>query len=163
MLFSADSLKFMRLALKEARNALESNEVPVGTVVVHNNQVIGKGYNQVETLKDPTAHAEMIAITAASNHIGDWRLNECDIYVTVEPCIMCTGAILNARIKNLFFAEFDPKFGACGSLYNLPEEKKYNHLVNIYSGLCADESRTLLQEFFRNLRIIEKQNPESYS
>ena len=163
MLFSADSLKFMRLALKEARNALESNEVPVGTVVVHNNQVIGKGYNQVETLKDPTAHAEMIAITAASNHIGDWRLNECDIYVTVEPCIMCTGAILNARIKNLFFAEFDPKFGACGSIYNLPEEKKYNHLVNIYSGLCADESRTLLQEFFRNLRIIEKQNPESYS
>jgi tRNA(adenine34) deaminase len=163
MLFSADSLKFMRLALKEARNALESNEVPVGTVVVHNNQVIGKGYNQVETLKDPTAHAEMIAITAASNHIGDWRLNECDIYVTVEPCIMCTGAILNARIKNLFFAEFDPKFGACGSLYNLPEEKKYNHLVNIYSGLCADESRTLIQEFFRNLRIIEKQNPESYS
>ena len=163
MLFSADSLKFMRLALKEARNALESNEVPVGTVIVHNNQVIGKGYNQVETLKDPTAHAEMIAITAASNHIGDWRLNECDIYVTVEPCIMCTGAILNARIKNLFFAEFDPKFGACGSLYNLPEEKKYNHLVNIYSGLCADESRTLIQEFFRNLRIIEKQNPESYS
>jgi tRNA(adenine34) deaminase len=163
MLFSADSLKFMRLALKEARNALESNEVPVGTVVVHNNQVIGKGYNQVETLKDPTAHAEMIAITAASNHIGDWRLNECDIYVTVEPCIMCTGAILNARIKNLFFAEFDPKFGACGSLYNLPEEKKYNHLVNIYSGLCADESRTLIQEFFRNLRMIEKQNPESYS
>jgi len=163
MLFSADSLKFMRLALKEARNALESNEVPVGTVVVHNNQVIGKGYNQVETLKDPTAHAEMIAITAASNHIGDWRLNECDIYVTVEPCIMCTGAILNARIKNLFFAEFDPKFGACGSLYNLPEEKKYNHLVNIYSGLCADESRTLIQKFFRNLRIIEKQNPESYS
>jgi len=163
MLFSADSLKFMRLALKEARNALESNEVPVGTVVVHNNQVIGKGYNQVETLKDPTAHAEMIAITAASNHIGDWRLNECDIYVTVEPCIMCTGAILNARIKNLFFAEFDPTFGACGSLYNLPEEKKYNHLVNIYSGLCADESRTLIQEFFRNLRMIEKQNPESYS
>ena len=163
MLFSADSLKFMRLALKEARNALESNEVPVGTVVVHNNQVIGKGYNQVETLKDPTAHAEMIAITAASNHIGDWRLNECDIYVTVEPCIMCTGAILNARIKNLFFAEFDPKSGACGSLYNLPAEKKYNHLVNIYSGLCADESRTLIQEFFRNLRIIEKQNPESYS
>jgi tRNA(adenine34) deaminase len=76
---------------------------------------------------------------------------------------MCTGAILNARIKNLFFAEFDPKFGACGSIYNLPEEKKYNHLVNIYSGLCADESRTLIQEFFRNLRIIEKQNPESYS
>jgi tRNA(adenine34) deaminase len=163
MLFSADNLKYMRQALKEAGKAFESSEVPVGAVVVHNNQVIGKGYNQVEILRDPTAHAEMIAITAAANAIGDWRLNECDIYVTVEPCIMCTGAILNARLRNLYFAEFDPKFGACGSLYNLPAEKKYNHNVNIYSGLCADESRMLLQEFFRNLRIIEKQNPESYS
>jgi tRNA(adenine34) deaminase len=163
MLFSEDSLRFMRSALKEAGKAFEVGEIPIGAVVIHNSQVIGKGYNQVETLKDPTAHAEMIAITAAANHIGDWRLNECDIYVTVEPCIMCTGAILNARFKNLFFAEFDPKFGACGSLYNLPAEKKYNHLVNVYSGLCSDESRMLLQEFFRNLRIIEKQNPESYS
>jgi tRNA(adenine34) deaminase len=163
MLFSAENLKFMRLALREAGRAFESSEVPVGAVVIHNNQVIGKGYNQVETLRDPTAHAEMIAITAAANNIGDWRLNECDIYVTVEPCIMCTGAILNARLRNLYFAEFDPKFGACGSLYNLPEEKKYNHTLNVYSGLCADESRLLLQEFFRNLRIIEKQNPQSYS
>ncbi|RPI75946.1 MAG: nucleoside deaminase [Ignavibacteriales bacterium] len=163
MLFSADNLKFMRLALREAERAFESGEVPVGAVVVHNNQVIGKGYNQVEILKDPTAHAEMIAITASANHIGDWRLNECDIYVTVEPCIMCTGAILNARLRNLYYAEFDPKFGACGSLYNLPQEKKYNHTVNIYSGLCADESRMLLQEFFRNRRIIEKENPQSIS
>lgn len=152
----------MYSALKEAGKAFEMGEVPIGAVVVHNNQVIGKGYNQVETLKDPTAHAEMIAITAAANHIGNWRLNECDIYVTIEPCIMCTGAILNARLKNLFFAEFDPKFGACGSLYNLLE-KKYNHTINVYSGICADESRMLMQDFFRNLRIIEKQNPESYS
>jgi len=163
MLFSEESLRFMRSALKEAGKAFEFGEVPIGAVVIHNSQIIGKGYNQVETLKDPTAHAEMIAITAAANHIGDWRLNECDIYVTVEPCIMCTGAILNARFKNLFFAEFDPKFGACGSLYNLPAEKKYNHIVNVYSGLCSDESRMLLQEFFRNLRIIEKLDPESYS
>lgn len=163
MLFSEDSLRYMRQALKEAGKSFDSNEVPVGAVVVHNNQVIGKGYNQVETLKDPTAHAEMIAITAASNHIGDWRLNECDIYVTLEPCIMCTGAILNARIKNLFFAEFDPKFGACGSLYNIPAERKYNHAINVFSGLCADESRMMLQEFFRNLRLPNNQKPGTYS
>ena len=163
MLFSKDNLRLMRSALKEAGKAFETGEVPVGAVVVHNNHVIGKGYNQVETLKDPTAHAEMIAITAAANHIGNWRLNECDIYVTLEPCIMCTGALLNSRLRNLFFAEFDPKFGACGSLYNLPEEKKINHSINVFSGLCADESRMFLQEFFRNQRIKEKQNPESYS
>jgi len=163
MLFSEESQRFMRSALKEAGKAFEMNEVPIGAVVVHNNQVIGKGFNQVEKLKDPTAHAEMIAITAAANHIGDWRLNECDIYVTVEPCIMCTGAILNARLRNLFFAEFDPKFGACGSLYNLLLEKKYNHTINVYSGICADESRMLLQEFFRNLRIAEKKKPGTFS
>jgi len=162
-LFSEENLRFMKAALKEAMKAFENDEVPVGAVVVHNKQIIGKGYNQVETLKDPTAHAEMIAITAAANHIGNWRLNECDLYVTLEPCIMCSGAILNARINNLFFAEFDSKFGACGSLYNLPAENKYNHQVNVFSGLCAEESRSLLQEFFRNLRIIEKQNPQSYS
>ncbi len=163
MVFSEDTYRFMKAALKEAVKAFDKDEVPVGAVVVHHNQIIGKGYNQVETLKDATAHAEMIAITAAANHIGDWRLNECDIYVTLEPCIMCTGAILNARINNLFFAEFDTKFGACGSLYNLPAENKYNHTVNVFSGLCAEESRSLLQEFFRNLRIIEKQKPQSFS
>jgi tRNA(adenine34) deaminase len=163
MLFSKDNLQHMRSALKEAARAFENGEVPVGAVVVQKNQVIGKGYNQVETLNDPTAHAEMIAITAATNHIGNWRLNGCDIYVTLEPCIMCTGAILNARLQNLFFAEFDPKFGACGSVYNLPAEKKYNHTVSVFSGLCAEESRSLLQEFFRNLRIIEKQKRGTFS
>lgn len=156
-------LNYMKAALKEAVKAFEKDEVPVGAVVVYNNQIIGKGYNQVEKLKDPTAHAEMIAITAAANHLGNWRLNECDIYITLEPCIMCTGAILNARLKNLFYAEFDPKFGACGSLYNLPAEKKYNHDINVFSGICANESRSLLQEFFRNLRMIEKQGPGTFS
>jgi tRNA(adenine34) deaminase len=151
-MFTSENKKFMLAALKEAQKAFENNEVPVGAVVVHNNQVIGKGFNQVEMLKDPTAHAEMIAITAAAINLENWRLIDCDIYVTLEPCIMCTGAILNARMKNLFFAEFDPKFGACGSLYNLIEEKKYNHTVNIFSGLYAEESRTLLQEFFKTLR-----------
>ena len=163
MLFQEEKIRFMKAALKEAVRAFEKDEVPVGAVVIHKNQIIGKGYNQIETLKDPTAHAEMIAITAAANHIGNWRLNECDIYVTLEPCVMCTGAILNARINNLYFAEFDSKFGACGSLYNLPAENKYNHQVNVFSGLWAEESRSLLQEFFRNLRIIQKQNPQSFS
>ena len=163
MLASEETTKHMKAALKEAVKAFDKDEVPVGAIVVHNNQVIGKGYNQTETLKDPTAHAEMIAITAAANHIGNWRLNECDIYVTLEPCIMCAGAIMNARIKNLFFAEFDPKFGACGSLYNLPGENKYNHRINVFSGLCENESRSLFQEFFRNLRLIEKQKPGSFS
>ncbi len=163
MVFNEDTYRFMYSALQEAEKALLDNEVPVGAVVVKDNKIIGRGFNQIETLKDPTAHAEMIAITAAANHIGNWRLNECDIYVTLEPCIMCTGALLNSRLKNLFFAEFDPKFGACGSLYNLPAEKKYNHSINVFSGLCAEESRMFLQEFFRNLRIKEKQNPESYS
>src|SRR3990172_12342555 len=109
MLASEETTKYMKAALKEAVKAFDKDEVPVGAIVVHNNQVIGKGYNQTETLKDPTAHAEMIAITAAANHLGNWRLNECSIYVTLEPCVMCTGALLASRIKELFFSTFYPK------------------------------------------------------
>ncbi len=143
----------MYAALQEAEKASELNEVPVGAVVVFNGKIIGRGYNQTELLKDPTAHAEMIAITAASNYLNDWRLTECDIYVTLEPCIMCTGALLNSRIRNLFFSAFDPKFGACGSLYNLGEEGKYNHKLNIFSGLYAAESELLLETFFEKVRL----------
>jgi tRNA-adenosine deaminase (EC 3.5.4.-) len=129
MLFSEDIYKFMSAALREAGRAFEDNEVPVGAVVVHNSKIIGRGYNQVEKLNDPTAHAEMIALTAASSFLNDWRLNECDLYVTMEPCVMCTGAILHSRIKNLYFSVFDPKYGACGSVYNIAEEGKYNHKI----------------------------------
>jgi tRNA(adenine34) deaminase len=153
MLFSEDSYKFMFAALQEAENALLEDEVPVGAVVVLNNRIIGRGYNQVERLKDATAHAEMIALTAASNNIGNWRLSECDIYVTLEPCIMCTGAMLSSRIKNLFFAAFDPKFGACGSIYNLADDGKYNHKINVFSGIYAEESKNLLRNFFSKKRI----------
>jgi tRNA(adenine34) deaminase len=148
MLFSEDSYKFMFAALQEAENALSEDEVPVGAVVVHQNRIIGRGYNQIERLKDATAHAEMIALTSASNTLSNWRLNECDIYVTLEPCIMCTGAMLSSRIKNIYFAAFDPKFGACGSLYNLASEGKYNHKINVYSGIYSQESESLLQSFF---------------
>ncbi len=152
MLFSEESYKYMYAALQEAEKALEEDEVPVGAVVVHNNRIIGRGYNQVERLNDPTAHAEMIAVTAASNNLGSWRLNECDIYVTLEPCIMCTGALLSARIVNLYFAAFDPKFGACGSVYNLAEEGKYNHKLNVYTGIYSAESLSMLKSFFGKIR-----------
>lgn len=138
----------MFAALQEAENALSEDEVPVGAVVVHQNRIIGRGYNQIERLKDATAHAEIIALTSASNTLSNWRLNECDIYVTLEPCIMCTGAMLSSRIKNIYFAAFDPKFGACGSLYNLASEGKYNHKINVYSGIYSQESESLLQSFF---------------
>ena len=142
----------MFTALQEAEKALEENEVPVGAVVVKENKIIGRGYNQVERLKDATAHAEMIALTAAANHIGNWRLSDCSIYVTLEPCIMCTGALLASRIKELYFSIFDPKFGACGSIYNLAEDGKTNHKINVYSGIYAEESKKLLEEFFNKLK-----------
>ncbi len=143
----------MYAALQEAEKALEENEVPVGAVIVYQDQIIGKGYNQTEKLKDPTAHAEMIALTAASNHLNDWRLNECDLYVTVEPCIMCTGAILLSRIKNVYFGTYEPKFGACGSLFNLIESNKYNYQPNVFSGIYSEESRALLEKFFQTKRL----------
>jgi len=152
MKFSENTYRFMYAALQEAEAALEDDEVPIGAIVVHKNKIIGRGYNQVEKLKDPTAHAEMIAITAASNHLGDWRLNECDLYVTVEPCIMCTGALLASRINNIYFASFDPKFGACGSIYNLAEEGKYNHKIKLYSGILSAESKELMKKFFGDIR-----------
>jgi tRNA(adenine34) deaminase len=161
MLFSEDSYKFMYTALQEAENALFEDEVPVGAVVVLKNRIIGRGYNQTEKLKDATAHAEMIAITAASNNIGNWRLSECDIYVTLEPCIMCTGALLSSRVKNLFFGAFDPKFGACGSLYNLASEGKYNHKINVISGIYSTESENLLRSFFAKKRKNGNQPPKT--
>jgi len=140
-------------ALREAGKAFEEDEVPIGAVVVHENKIIGRGYNRVEGLKDATAHAEIIALTAASNNLGRWRLNDCDIYVTLEPCIMCTGALLATRIKNLYFAAFDPKFGACGSIYNLAAEGKYNHTIKVFSGIFSAEAERILKLFFEPKRI----------
>jgi tRNA(adenine34) deaminase len=142
----------MFAALQEAEKALDDLEVPIGAVVVKESKIIGRGYNQVEKLKDATAHAEMIALTAAANHIGNWRLNNCSVYVTLEPCIMCTGAMLASRIEELYFAAFDPKFGSCGSLYNLAEDGKTNHKIKVFSGIYADESKKLLQDFFTKIK-----------
>lgn len=142
-------------ALQEAEKALFNNEVPVGAVVVKNNKIIGRGYNQVEKLKDATAHAEMIAITSATNHLKDWRLMDCSIFVTLEPCVMCTGALINSRIKSLYFGAGDSKFGACGSIYNLPEENRLNHKIEVYSGVLESESKQLIQSFFSKLRNLK--------
>ena len=156
MLFSEDIYRFMYAALQEAEHAFEEDEVPVGAVVVYKNKIIGRGFNQVEKLNDATAHAEMIALTSASNHLKNWRLNECSIYVTLEPCIMCTGALLSSRIENLYYGANDPKFGACGSLHNLAENSRTNHTIKVFSGILAKESEELLKSFFTKKRIKSK-------
>jgi tRNA(adenine34) deaminase len=142
----------MEYALKEAQKAFELGEVPVGAVIVYRDTVIAKGYNQVETLKDATAHAEMIALSAAFNYFGSWRLEGCTIYVTLEPCPMCTGAIVLSRIEKVVFGAFDFKAGACGSVYNIAEDGNLNHKVKVISGIMAEESQSLLRAFFSNLR-----------
>lgn len=152
MLFSEDKYRFMFTALQEAEKALEDDEVPVGAVIVRNNRIIARGYNQIERLKDPTAHAEMIAITSACNRLNDWRLEGCSLFVTLEPCIMCTGALLSARISEIYYAANDSKFGACGSLHNLAEESKTNHKIKVYSGIYSVESEELLKSFFKQAR-----------
>lgn len=146
--------QWMKQALREAERAYEQDEVPVGAVVVHKGKVIGRGYNQIERLQDPTAHAEMIAITAATNNLQSRRLEECILYVTLEPCPMCAGAIVLSRIPTLVFATFDPKAGACGTLYNIVHDKRLNHAVHVISGVCDRESEEYLKGFFGRVRKI---------
>jgi tRNA(adenine34) deaminase len=148
--------QWMHYALKEARKAYKENEVPVGAVVVFENKIIGKGYNQIERLQDPTAHAEMIAITAAANHLKSRRLADCSLYVTLEPCPMCAGAIVQARIPTLVFGSYDPKAGSCGTLFNLVQDKRLNHRVHVIAGVCDKESEELLRGFFGRVRVVPK-------
>ena len=143
---------FMEQALSEARRALEKNEVPVGCVIVHDRAIIGKGHNQRETLQDPTAHAEVLAITAAAAHLSSWRIEESRLYVTLEPCAMCAGAIVLARIPEVYFGAHDPKAGACGTLMNLLDDARLNHRPALHSGLLAEECGALLTGFFRAIR-----------
>jgi len=145
---------WMRKALKEARKAYDEGEVPVGAVVVWENRVVGRGHNQTEALQDPTAHAEILAITAAANFLSSWRLEGVSLYVTLEPCPMCAGAIVNSRINTLVFGASDPKRGACGSLYNIVQDDRLNHRVQLISGVLAEESSDLLRQFFKELRIF---------
>ena len=150
---------WMREAFKEAEKALKKKEVPVGAVVVHEKRIIGRGHNQTETLKDATAHAEILAIGAASNFLNSWRLTGASIYVTVEPCIMCAGAIILSRLDRLVFGARDPKAGACGSLYNLPQDIRLNHQVEILSGILEEECKSIIKAFFEKLR---KENEEAH-
>ena len=144
--------QYMRLAIAEAQAALEADEVPVGAIIVHHDRVIAAAHNQREMLHDPTAHAEMIAITQAAEAVGDWRLEDCTLYVTLEPCPMCAGAIVQARLPVLVFGAFDPKAGACGSLYSLVTDPRLNHRVQVVSGILESECATILQDFFARKR-----------
>lgn len=153
-MFSDKDIYFMKQALREAEKAYERNEVPVGAVIVFEDKIIGRGHNQTLSLKDPTAHAEMIAITSAANYLQDYRLEGCKIYVTLEPCPMCAGALVNARISQLYFSVFDPKAGACGTLFNITHNKALNHQIKTFSGLLENESKSLLQAFFAGLRKL---------
>ena len=148
---------FMQEALKEAKKAFYENEVPVGAVVVKDGLIIGRGRNRTETAHDPTAHAEIRAIRQAAEKLGSWRLTGCDLYVTVEPCSMCAGAVVWSRIRSVYFGAPDSKAGACGSLYNIPQDERLNHQTQIYTGLMQKESEKLMKDFFKKLR---QKNPE---
>jgi len=147
-----DHQYWMKEAYKEAEKALRHDEVPVGAVIVKDNTVIARGYNQVETLKDPTAHAEMIAITAACETLGEKWLDDCVLYVTLEPCPMCAGAMIHARLETCVYAAADPKAGACDSLYHLCEDPRLNHRIKVIGGVMEEPCRAILQHFFQNKR-----------
>lgn len=142
----------MSEALIEANRAYDMGEVPIGAVVVRDGNIIGRGHNLRETHKDPTLHAEIIAIQMAATFLGGWRLTGCDIYVTIEPCPMCAGAMIQGRLERLIFGASDIKSGCAGSLYNLPEDKRFNHRLEVISGIMEEECRTIMQEFFRARR-----------
>ena len=147
-----DHVKWMKAAFREAEKAFEQDEVPIGAVVVQNGQIIGRGYNQRESLIDPTAHAEIIAITSAANTIKDWRLKDCQLYVTKEPCPMCAGALINARINMVIFGMYDEKEGCCGSLYQLCRDNRFKHQLTVKGGIMEDACTLMIQEFFKKQR-----------
>ena len=147
--------RFMVEALKEAQKALEKDEVPVGAVIVHEGKVIARAHNQNILLKDPTAHAEMVAITDAASYLQNERLLKADLYVTIEPCAMCAGALVLARVGRIIFGAKDLKAGACGSILNIAHHKSLNHRITVSGGVLESECRSLLQEFFKKKRIKE--------
>ena len=148
--------EYMQTAINMAGIARDNGDVPIGAVIVFQNQIIGKAYNQREQLKDPTAHAEIIALTQAAAFLESWRLNDCTIYVTLEPCPMCAGALVLARMKRLVYGCDDPKTGAVKSLYNIVQDERLNHRLEVTSGVLAAECSELLQEFFQRRRIENK-------
>lgn len=142
----------MAQALQQAHKAFENNEVPIGAIIVKDHQVVGRGYNQKEKLNDPTAHAEILAITAAANTLEDWRLTDCALYVTKEPCPMCAGAIVMSRLKMVVFGCYDEDKGCCGSLYQLCGDPRLGQKIAVKGGILEDQSLELIQNFFRTKR-----------
>lgn len=143
---------FMAEALAEASKAASMGEVPVGAVITRGGKIISRGYNKKETSADPTLHGEIVAVTEAARLLDAWRLTGTTLYVTLEPCLMCMGALLQARVPRLVFGAADPKAGACGSLFDLSNDKRLNHSINVRRGVCETESRDMLQGFFKQLR-----------
>ncbi len=148
--------KYMKEAIKEALKAYKKLEVPVGAIIVKDEKIIAKAHNIKETKKDTTKHAEILAIQKASKKLETWRLTDCEMYVTLEPCTMCTGAIINSRIKKIYIGTMDEKTGACGSVLNLLENYKFNHKVEMEKGILKEECKKILQDFFKKLREIKK-------
>ncbi len=149
---------YMKEALKEAKKAYKKGEVPVGAVIVKENEIIARAHNLKEVKNDTTKHAEIIAIQKASKKLGAWRLEDSEMYVTLEPCTMCAGAIINARIKKVYIGTLDPKTGACGSVLNLFEDYKFNHKVEYETGIMKEECEGILKNFFKELRNAKKSN-----
>ena len=148
--------KFMKEALKEALKAYNQLEIPVGAVIVKHGKIIARAHNQKEQAKDTTKHAEMLAINKASKKLQAWRLTDCGMYVTLEPCSMCAGALINARIKKVYIGTMDLKTGACGSVYNLLEDYTFNHKVEVENGILQQDCEDLLKKFFKQLRKLKK-------
>lgn len=149
---------FMSLAIKEAKKAKEIAEVPIGAVIVKNGEVIGRGYNLRETSKDATTHAEILAIKDANQTLDNWRLEDCQLFVTLEPCVMCSGAIVLSRIKEVYYGPADPKGGAAGTLMNVLEDERLNHQVRVEYGVLEEECRECLTSFFKELRKKKKES-----
>lgn len=148
--------KFMKAALKEAKKAYDKLEVPVGAVIVKDRKIIARAHNLKETKNDTTKHAEILAIQKASKKLNSWRLIDCEMYVTLEPCSMCAGALINSRIKKVYIGASDPKTGAVGSVFNLLEDYTFNHKVEYEKGVMQEECENILKEFFKELRKIKK-------
>ncbi|MBR3394267.1 MAG: tRNA adenosine(34) deaminase TadA [Firmicutes bacterium] len=152
--------EYMRIAIEEAKIAASLGESPIGAVIVQDGKVVGRGHNTTETAKDPTCHAEMNAIRNAARNLGGWRLPHCSMYVTLEPCSMCAGAIVLARIEQLYIGTPDSKSGACGSLRNIVSDERLNHRVEVHTGVLQEECSGLLKDFFKQLRKKKNKTPE---
>ena len=151
---------FMREALKEAQKAYDQAEVPIGAVVVLNGEIIGRGHNLREKEQDATLHAEIKAIRQANQHLGSWRLEDCELFVTLEPCPMCSGAMILARMKKVIFGAFDPKAGTAGTFMNLLQDSRFNHQVEVEQGVLEEECQEILRSFFKGLRERNKQRKQ---